>query len=222
MIKNLLSLALALLLASPLWAQDLAEQVEESVEDAQEQVQVAEDMAEDRAGSREDFTSHMYIVGKVFTSPGQDYDHGGHTITGDTATGFGLDLGYKLGDHWAVELAYSAGSGSVKAHQSSLPLLASSSPSSVDASYNALGLLGVYTAHLGESFSLVGKLGGVSESEDLGEAGGSSSATGLVYVLGCEYKLFGHNELVLEYEDTTIDGPRAYTLFLGFKHGFGH
>ncbi|MDT8447975.1 MAG: hypothetical protein RRB13_13870 [bacterium] len=234
MTQKLILLAALACFAAPVWAQDVADQVAETVEDVKEHATEASDMAEHRTGSRGDFMSNLYVVGKVFTSPGQSYEHSGHRITGDTATGFGLDFGYKIGPSISAELAYSSGSGDVKLGQAALvPSFRGSAAATTTgettthevtdaASYSSLGLLGVYSLHLGDKFAAIGKLGMVSESEDLGTVGGSSSSTGVVYVLGCEYKLFGHNELVLEYEDTTIDGPRAYTLFVGWKVGFGH
>ena len=199
-------------------------------EAAQEAAAQAHETAADAQASHEGGDEHgaaaggIYVVGKYFTSPGASYQHSGHTIKGETASGFGVDVGYTLGGPLAVEFAYSTGSGTVGEGQiapiSHLSASTTTEKVTATANYSSMALVGVYTLHLSESGGLIGKLGLISETEDLGELADAASSSGVVYAIGYEHKLFGHNEVVVEYEDTNIEGPRAYTLFLGWKHGF--
>jgi len=178
------------------------------------------------------FLDKSYGVAKFMYSPGADYEHSGHVITGESAMGLGFDLGYKIMDSVSAELAFSYGSNSISKEDhtatdstpthSMFPLMATGTLSGTG-TYLAIGLLGVYTYHINEQFSAVGKFGFVSESETLSWDTGdeSASSTGVVYVLGGEYVLGGHNELVLEYEGSTVEGPKGANIFIGWKTGFG-
>ena len=160
----------------------------------------------------EGFLSQTYVVVKGMYIQSGSYEHNGATITGKSGSGVGVDFGYSINEHFAAELTYSQGANKVEEHHVE-----------GDGSYTTSGLLGVYLHHLGEDFSLVGKLGYVSESETLEIDHHTTSAShgGGVAVLGAEYKLGGHNELVLEYENVFIEGPKGASIFIGWKHGFG-
>jgi len=219
-----------------------------TTEMATEEVAMETEHGAAAAHAGESHDGGMYAVVKYFTSPGASYTHGTNIITGKTASGFGVDVGMNLGGHMAVELNLTSGSGkftevAASANGISSPTLRANSTATTDSTtttdttttshdtassehaagdgvtYSSIGVVGVYGFPVFEKCTVIGKLGLISETEKL-DVIGSSSSTGAVYALGFEHSLGNHKEIVVEYEDTTITGPRAYTLFVGYKFGF--
>lgn len=236
--KIILAMLLSLTFTAQGLAQDAAEAeaaVETAVETAMEPATEATDGG---------FLSHSYVVVKYLSMQGGSYEHGTKTITGAAGSGFGLDLGYKLDDHMAVEFAYSAGSNTLEEKDTptatatattttttghNISPLASSTAttgavSTGDGKFTSMGLNFVYSHHYKNGFTSVLKGGYVSESEILTIAGHETTATngGIAVIAGAEYKLMGHNEVVVEIEKAFIDGPKGMNIFVGWKMGFGH
>jgi len=180
--------------------------------------------------------SAFYVVGKYFSSTGASYKHGTNIISGGNASGFAADFGVGFGGHMAVELSVASGSGTFTETAASVsnrmaPTLfnnasgATSGTSSsshesteLNATYSSVAVVGVYGIPVSDQSAFIMKLGGINESEKL-DVVGSSSASGAVYAFGFETKMGNHKEFVVEYEGTSVEGPRASTVLFGLKFG---
>ncbi len=204
--KNLLLFAAFLLVS---WTPLLAEEAEQE----NEKEMSGETTHSMESAPKDDFWSKSYLVVKALSIQSGSYEHAGTTINGASGSGFGFDFGYQITAHFAVELAYNSGSNSLSEHELT-----------GEGKYTSTGVMGTYLYHLNEAFAFLGKLGYASEAETLTIDSVSSSATngGAVIVVGGEYKLFGHNDLLVEYEKAFIDGPKGANISLGWKVGFGH
>ncbi len=163
--------------------------------------------ASEEAGHGSHGGHNYYAAVKVVRTMGDDV-HGLHPGSGTAASGFGLDLGYKLSHNLAVEFAYTKADGDIDYLH--LP--------SEAVTYTTMAINGVYMHHLSDGLALVGKLGMLKESEDV--AGHTASDTGLGYAVGVEYRLSGGMELLAEYEGSGIESPRGAALMAGVKFGF--
>lgn len=153
--------------------------------------------------------SHFYVVPKVVFGLGAEVTHDIHTYDGDSSTGFGVDLGYSLGGPWGVELTYSSTKGDVKdGHGADLG----------QATYTGTGVLAVYTHRMPSHFALVGKLGWMSESEEI--HGSTTDDSGIAYVIGAEYGITEKVEAVAEFEGTNIESPKGNAVMVGAKFIF--
>ena len=160
----------------------------------------------------EDSSAHdskVYVIAKGLSILGDTVDHGGHDWKGSTGTGIGIDVGYKINHSLAAEFVTTYASNTVDdGHHEA------------DATYTTYGLALAYVYHLSDKAGLLVKAGYESEQEEISDFGVDKSDSGFIYAVGAEYKIAPKYELLVEYEASTIEGPRGAGLFAGVKYNF--
>ena len=198
--KTLMGIALVSSIASQLYAGGDIEQVDiEPVSEVQ----------------HHETASNFYVVVKGLYIMGDDVDHGhGITLDGDGDYGFGIDVGYRLGHGFAIEYDFSYATNTVtetdEHHHTE----------HADATYYTHALDLVYTHHLSHEVGIFFKAGYVYEKEEIDDFHIDSSDNGFVYGVGLEYMMDEHYALLVEYEGSTIDGPRGDGIFVGVQYNF--
>ena len=162
-----------------------------------------------------DVENNFYIVLKGLYIMGDDVDHGhGITLDGEGDYGFGFDMGYRLGNGFAIEYDFSYATNTVTetdVHHHT---------EHAGATYYTHALDLVYTYHLSHHYGLFFKAGYVYEKEKIDDLHIDSSDNGLVYGIGLEYMMNDHYALLVEYEGSSIDGPRGDGIFVGVQYNF--
>lgn len=128
---------------------------------------------------------------------------------GDTGYGFGIDLGYRLGDGLALEYDFSYAENTVKS-----PLEEGS------ATYYTHALDFVYVYEVTEQIGLFAKAGYEYEKEKVEKLDIDADDSGLVYGVGLEYALNHDYKLMGEYEHSTIEGTHGDSVFVGLMYNF--
>ncbi|MDX2471581.1 MAG: outer membrane beta-barrel protein [SAR324 cluster bacterium] len=208
----ILALTLSLIFAS----QGLAEETPEAEPAMDAAAEATEEMASEHEGAAE---GGMYVVVKYLNMQAGSSEHDGAPLEGSAGSGFGFDFGYKLAENMAVEFAYSSASNDLEltevVHDETEILTGTGA-------YTSTGLNFVYSHHYHNGLTAVAKAGYVSESEAFTFAEtDDTSAThgGVAIILGAEYEVATHKEIVFEVENALIDGPKGLNIFVGFKMG---
>lgn len=154
--------------------------------------------------------SKVYVVAKGLVTLGDSYDHDGHELTGGTGAGFGIDLGYKINHSFSAELVTSYATNTVEDH---LHVEA-------DGSYMTYGAAIAYVYHLSDKAGLLVKAGYEMEKEKISDFHVDATHGGFIYAVGAEYKIAPKYEALVEYEGSTIHGPKGAAVFAGVKYNF--
>ena len=159
--------------------------------------------------------SRFYVNVKALASLGDEAEHGEAILDGDRGYGFGIDLGYRLGNGFALEYDFSYAENSLierKEHHE---------PEEFDASYYTSALDLVYVYEATETIGVFAKVGYEYEWETIEELGiDSSTEHGFVVGAGVEVALNEKYKLVTEYEHSTIEGPRGDSFYVGLMLNF--
>lgn len=158
--------------------------------------------------------SNFYLIAKALTISGDTVNHGHATLDGDRGYGFGIDIGYRLGHGFALEYDFSRATNTVtetdEHHHSDKG----------DATYTTHAIDLVYTHHLTHTVGLFVKGGYEYEKEEIDDFHIDSSDKGFAYGAGLEYKMTDQYTFVVEYEGSTIEGPRGDAIFAGVMYNF--
>jgi len=158
--------------------------------------------------------SDFYVIAKGLTILGDDVAHGHDTLDGDRGYGFGLDLGYRIGNGFAIEYDFSYATNTVTetdAHHHS---------HEADATYYTHAIHLVYTYHVTHEFGVFVKGGYEYETEEIKDFHIDSHADGFAYGVGLEYAVNDHYTMIVEYEGSDIEGPRGAAVFVGVMYNF--
>ncbi len=158
--------------------------------------------------------SPYYVIVKGLTIGGDKVSHGADTLDGERGYGFGIDLGYRVGAGFALEYDFSYATNTVE------ETTATGAKHEGDATYVTHAIHLVYTYHLTHTLGLFVKGGYEYETEEIEDLHIDKNDDGFAYAAGLEYALNDHYTAVLEYEQSTIDGPRDDALFLGMMYNF--
>ncbi|MDQ7085397.1 MAG: porin family protein [Sulfurovum sp.] len=158
--------------------------------------------------------SKYYVVVKGMTVLGADSTHGHDTLEGDQGYGVGIDVGYRIGNGFAVEYDFSYSTNTV------IETDLEGTSHEGDASYSTQALFLVYTHHLTDTVGLFVKAGYEYETEVIDDLGIDSDADGFAYALGLEYAMNTHYTMLVEYESADIEGPRGDAVFVGMMYNF--
>lgn len=157
----------------------------------------------------------LYVVAKGLFTTGEkitEEKEGSEIILdGASGGGFGIDLGYTLGYHFAVELDTSLSQNKVQVSKPGEEVKET-------AKYWTYAMDLVYTYPLNHTFGLMAKAGYEFEHETLGDE--HVSDNGFVYGAGLEYHVSHHYEALLEYEGSMIDSARGSSVYAGVKYIF--
>lgn len=159
--------------------------------------------------------SKFYVVVAGMMLLGDEAQHGDALLDGnnDYGYGFGIDVGYRLGNGFALEYDYTYGKNTVYEITAHEEVEATST-------YHTSALDIVYTYEATENIGIFGKLGYEVEWETISELDIDEREDGAVFGAGVEYALNKEYKLLVEYEHSTIEGPHGDALLAGVMFNF--
>lgn len=169
---------------------------------------VVEAVEEVEVEAHESAESDYYVVIKGLRITGDTADHEGVILDGDSGYGFGIDLGYRLGNGFAVEYDFSYATNTVTEVEEA------------DAKYYSHALDLVYTYELTETVGLFAKAGYEYEIEKIKDFGIDANDDGFNFGIGTEIAMGENYKFVAEYEHSTIEGPKGNAIFAGIMINF--
>jgi len=158
--------------------------------------------------------SKLYIIAKGMMILGDDMIEGGAAVSGDKGYGFGIDIGYRIGEGFALECDYSY------ANNTDTESRKGFESEEFDVNYQSLAFDLVYTYEVSESVGIFGKAGYEYEWENIDDLDEHSYDYGMAFGAGVEVAITQKYKFVAEYEHSTIDGTKGDTLFAGVMYNF--
>ncbi len=203
-IQNFLCLSGALLLSNTLFATEVSDE---------------EGASRAHIKAKHHKEGNLYVVAKGLISLGDTFTEEATAepearLKGDTGTGIGIDVGYRLGYGFATELDFAY------THTTVTKSVAGEEDLHAGADYYSYGIDLLYGYHLNEEYVLFGKIGWEIEKEKISDYGINGTNDGFCYAVGLEYALFEPWSLVGEYEGSSIEGPRGNSLLAGVSYTF--
>ena len=157
--------------------------------------------------------SKFYVVAKGMFILGNDVEHGHASLSGDQDYGYGLDIGYRLGNGFALEYDFSYGTNTVIETKDN-------EVEEATGKYYTSALDIVYTFEMTESVGIFAKAGYEYEWEKISKYDIDTSDDGFVFGLGVEVAMNEDYKFIAEYEHSTIEGPRGDSIFAGVMFNF--
>jgi len=157
--------------------------------------------------------SKFYVVAKALTILGDKVDHEGSILDGDRDYGFGIDLGYRLGNGFALEYDFSYARNTVTEDNGD-------TIEEAKAKYYTHALDLVYTYELTETVGVFAKAGYEYEIEEIKDYDIDSDDNGFNFGAGVELAINHQYKFIAEYEHSTIEGPRGDSIFAGVMYNF--
>jgi outer membrane protein X len=158
--------------------------------------------------------SKFYVVAKGLMVLGDTVNHGAAVLDGDRDYGFGIDLGYRLGNGFALEYDFSYARNTVSEIEEGVVL------AEAKATYYTSALDLVYTYELTESLGIFAKVGYEYEWEKISAYDIDSRDHDFVFGGGVEVAMNESYKFVVEYEHSTIEGPHGDSIFAGVMFNF--
>lgn len=153
---------------------------------------------------------NVYVVAKGLMTSGDSIKEEDTTVKGSNGLGFGFDLGYRTGYGFNFEVDYAYTKLDVT----------ESTPGAEDekktGDFHSVSFDALYAYHINEPLALFAKIGAEYEMEKISKF---KTDTGFLYGAGFEYELKENVAFIFEYEDSTIKGPKGYTLAAGLVIG---
>ena len=158
-------------------------------------------------------SGEYYVAVKALMTMGDTVTEEDNTkLKGQTGGGIGIDFGYTLPYHFALELDGSYDRTDV---QETRP---SEEPKTLQGTFWTYAMDLTYTLPVTNDLGIMAKVGYEFERETIGGTNGHDSGT--VYGAALEYRLSKHYETLMEYEGSTVDSPRGSSLYAGVKYIF--
>jgi opacity protein-like surface antigen len=158
--------------------------------------------------------SNWYIVAKGMMIVGDEVTEETSILDGDRGYGFGIDLGYRISEEFAIECDYSYSENTVTETRRGYEA------EEFDVNYQTLSLDAIYTYEATEMVGIFAKAGFEYEWENIDDLNENNYGFGMVFGLGVEVEMSEAYRLVAEYEHSTIDGPRGDAIFAGVMFNF--
>lgn len=155
---------------------------------------------------------NVYLVAKGLMTNGDSIKEEDATVKGSNGRGFGVDLGYRTGHGFNFELDYAYTKLDVTETQGE-------EKTNATGDYHSVSFDVLYAYHINEPFAVFAKAGVEYEMEKIDKLDVDKTSTGFLYGAGVEYEVKENMALIFEYEDSTIDGPKGYTLAAGLVIG---
>jgi len=159
--------------------------------------------------------SKFYVVVAGMTLLGDEIQHGEALLDGNDeyGYGFGIDIGYRLGNGFALEYDYTYGKNTVYEITAHEEVEATST-------YHTSALDIVYTYEATHKLGIFGKVGYEFEWEEISELGIDEREDDFVFGAGIEYALNKKYKLLAEYEHSLIEGPHGDAILAGIMYNF--
>lgn len=153
--------------------------------------------------------SKVYIVAKGLVSAGSSIDEEESTLEGSMGKGAGFDLGYRLGHGVNIEVDYAYANVDITEKKTI-------EKESLTGNFHSVSLDALYSYHINEPLAVFVKGGYEYETEKIKE---SKSESGFLYGAGLEYELKENLGLLVEYENSTIEGVKGASFAAGLVVG---
>ena len=148
----------------------------------------------------------MYTLGDTYTN------EAGIVEDGDAGYGIGIDLGYRLGHGFAVEIDGTYENGDVAAKEEGGEEVTES------VKYYTTSLDFVYVYEVGAGFGILGKVGYEYEHEEVSDT--TNNENDFIFAAGAEYEINEEFKAIAEYEHSLIDGPKGDAILAGIMYNF--
>ncbi|UPT78219.1 porin family protein [Sulfurovum sp. XGS-02] len=177
-------------------------------------VEVHEPVLEEAAHAHHE-ESKFYLVVAGMTLLGDEIHHGEALLDGDDeyGYGFGIDIGYRLGNGFAIEYDYTYGKNTVYEITAHETVEATST-------YYTSAIDIVYTYEATHNLGIFGKVGYEFEWEKITELDIDEREDDFVFGAGVEYALNKEYKLLVEYEHSLIEGPHGDAILAGVMLNF--
>ncbi|MBN2815562.1 MAG: porin family protein [Campylobacterales bacterium] len=157
----------------------------------------------------------FYIIAKALMTTSESLTEGEDVkLDADMGGGIGIDVGYRLPYHFALELDTSYSTNKVTETR------VGEEPRSGTAKYWTYAMDVTYTFPITHHIGLMGKVGYEFEHEDIDALETQGDDSGVVYGGGIEYHINNHYEALVEYEESAIESPRGSSIYAGVKYIF--
>ncbi len=150
-----------------------------------------------------------YVALKGMYTLGETYQE----EEGDDGYGIALDLGHRIGYGFAVEIDVTYENGDVTAVDE-----ATGERITENAKYYTTSLDIAYVYEITHTIGVLAKVGYEYEYEEIADV--TNNDTGFVFAAGAEYSINHEYKAVVEYETSTIDGPKGDVIFAGVMYNF--
>lgn len=158
----------------------------------------------------------FYIIVKGLITTSEILEEGeGISLEADTGSGIGIDIGYRLPYHFALELDTSYSKNRVTEKREGIEETESGM-----ATYWTYAMDVTYTFPITHHIGIMGKVGYEFEHENIDKLEISGDDSGIVYGAGLEYHINSHYEALVEYEESAIESPRGSSIYAGVKYIF--
>jgi len=159
--------------------------------------------------------SKFYIVVGGLILLGDEVQHNDALLNGGDALGYGygIDIGYRLGNGFAVEYDFTHGRNNVKETKEDEMIEGTSV-------YYTSAIDLVYTYEATKALGIFGKVGYEFESETIDKLDIEERENDFVFGLGIEYSLNQSYKAVVEYEHSNIEGPHGDAILAGAMYNF--
>jgi len=148
-----------------------------------------------------------YVAIKAMYALGENYKE----LDGQDGYGVSIDLGRRIGYGFAIELDVSYENADVKFSEGDEVIA-----ESIDYYTSSIDLAYVY--ELTHKLGVLGKVGYEYEYAD--RKNESEHDTGFIFAGGFEYSVNHHYKALVEYETSTINGPKGDVVFAGVMYNF--
>jgi len=157
--------------------------------------------------------SKYYVIVKGLLVLGKTVDHGEAVLDGERDYGYGFDLGYRLGNGFALEYDFSYARNTVTetVHGHTEEARGTYYTSSFDI---------VYTYEMTHKFGIFAKAGYEYEWEEIAAFDIDTTDDGFILGGGIEIAMNESYKFIAEYEHSTIEGPRGNSIFAGVMVNF--
>lgn len=163
-------------------------------------------------------SGEFYIVTKALFTTGETVKEGSDIeVEGKAGGGVGIDIGYTLPYHFAVELDTSYDKNGI--HETKQTTLGPEEEDGMG-TFWTYAMDVTYTVPVTEELGVMGKVGYEFERETITNIDATAHDSGMVYGAGLEYHIVKHYEALVEYEGSTIDSPRGSSVYAGVKYIF--
>lgn len=157
--------------------------------------------------------SAFYIVVAGLVDFGDTVEHEGVELNGDHDFGYGIDLGYRIGNGFAVEYDFTYARNTVSRTENGVD-------EEAKGTYYTSAIDVVYTYEATEEIGIFAKVGYEYEWETIDTYDIDSKEHDFVFGAGLEIAMNKSYKLLFEYEYSLIESPRGPSIFAGVMFNF--